>query len=141
MANFRIQRWALTLSAFDYTVHYRKVEENANIDACNCLPVPTPQIKPPLPEELVLQMERLDVGPVETDGIQQATKDDTLLSEVIKFTLEGWPEVLKLETLHNVTAAEIFPYFKKRMDLSRANKAFISGEINLSFQLHFALAF
>jgi len=40
MASGRIQRWALTLSAYSYTIKYRKGVENSNADALSRLPLP-----------------------------------------------------------------------------------------------------
>ncbi|KAG8173613.1 hypothetical protein JTE90_006536, partial [Oedothorax gibbosus] len=64
MANSRIQRWALTLSAYTYTVRYRPGLQNGNADACSRLPLQTGFKDPPLPVEFVLQLERVDLGPV-----------------------------------------------------------------------------
>ena len=40
MASGRIQRWALTLGAYDYRIRYRQGKSNANADALNRLPLP-----------------------------------------------------------------------------------------------------
>ncbi|KAG8174286.1 hypothetical protein JTE90_020773 [Oedothorax gibbosus] len=111
MANSRIQRWALTLSAYTYTVRYRPGLQNGNADACSRLPLQTGFKDPPLPVEFVLQLERVDLGPVSVDDIRQATLSDATLGQVSKLILEGWPENPDQDK-------NLSPYFKKRFELS-----------------------
>ncbi|KAG8174283.1 hypothetical protein JTE90_020770 [Oedothorax gibbosus] len=111
MANSRIQRWALTLYAYTYTVRYRPGLQNDNADACSRLTLQTGFKDPPLPVELVLQLERVDLGPVSVDDIRQATLSDATLGQVSKLILEGWPENPDQDK-------NLSPYFKKRFELS-----------------------
>ena len=53
MASGRIQRWALTLGAYSYTIQYRKGEENSNADALSRLPLAGPTKEPPKPAEMI----------------------------------------------------------------------------------------
>ena len=43
MASGRIQRWALTLGAYDYAIQHREGKAHANADALSRLPLPTPE--------------------------------------------------------------------------------------------------
>ena len=43
MASGRIQRWALTLGAYSYTIQFKQGKDNSNTDALSRLPVPSPQ--------------------------------------------------------------------------------------------------
>ena len=40
MASARIQRWALTLSGYDYEIQYRQSSQQAKADGCSRLPLP-----------------------------------------------------------------------------------------------------
>ncbi|KAK4315872.1 hypothetical protein Pmani_012923 [Petrolisthes manimaculis] len=40
MASHRVRRWALTLSAYDYNIQYKKGKDNSNADALSRLPLP-----------------------------------------------------------------------------------------------------
>lgn len=40
MAAARIQRWAIVLSAYEYTIIYRQSEEHGNADALSRVPLP-----------------------------------------------------------------------------------------------------
>ena len=64
MASPRLQRWSLTLSGYDYTIHYRKGIDQAHADAFSCLPLPHQPDSVPVPGETVLLMENLAFTPV-----------------------------------------------------------------------------
>ena len=53
LAAGRIQRWAITLGAYSYTIRYKKGEENANADALSRLPLHKGHKDPPAPAEVV----------------------------------------------------------------------------------------
>ena len=56
MASSRIQRWALTLALFEYTIKFKKGPSNTNADALSRLPEPMPDVAVPVPADLVLLM-------------------------------------------------------------------------------------
>ena len=87
----QIQRWAITLSAYTYTINYKCGEEHANADAMSRLPLPDPLPEVPDPPEMVLLMEHLASTPVSAQQIKKLTDWDPVLSEVKKFVLQGWP--------------------------------------------------
>ena len=61
MASARVQRWALILSAYSYTIQYKKGAENSNADALSRLPLPTKMNDPPpQPAEVVYLMDYLN---------------------------------------------------------------------------------
>ena len=59
MASGRIQRWALTLGAYDYHIRFRQGKANANADALSRLPLQLPEQPTPRPAEVVHLMEHL----------------------------------------------------------------------------------
>ena len=64
MASSRIQRWALTLSAYDYDIVFKPGSQHANADVLSRLPLPDHPTSVPLPQETVLLMEVLQASPV-----------------------------------------------------------------------------
>ncbi|XP_044171937.1 uncharacterized protein K02A2.6-like [Acropora millepora] len=64
----------------------------------------------PLPGETILLMEHLEGTPVHSGHIKAWTKRDPVLSQVIRYTLEGWPKAVNSE--------ELTPYYTKRTELS-----------------------
>ena len=60
MAAARIQRWALTLAAYNYTIKYKPGKEHCNADALSRLPLPATRRMTPVPAETVWTMELLN---------------------------------------------------------------------------------
>ena len=106
----RIQRWALTLSAYEYKISYKAGQTNGNADGLSRLPLPVMPESVPVPGETILLMEHLEGTPVHSGHIKEWTKRDPVLSQVHNLILEGWPAKNSSEELH--------PYFTKRTELS-----------------------
>uniref|UniRef100_A0A8C2FFT4 Gypsy retrotransposon integrase-like protein 1 n=2 Tax=Cyprinus carpio TaxID=7962 RepID=A0A8C2FFT4_CYPCA len=110
MASARIQRWALTLSAYQYRIVYRAGKENANADALSRLPLPDIPASTPLPPETVFLLEKLSDSPVSAKQIKTWTERDKVLSKVKRFILQGWPGRL--------VDIEMKPFEKRKNELS-----------------------
>ena len=106
----RVQRWALTLSAYEYKISYKAGKSNCNADGLSRLPLPVMPDSVPLPGETILLMEHLKGTPVHSGHIKEWTKRDPVLSQVLRYTLEGWPKIANSE--------ELTPYYTKRTELS-----------------------
>ena len=106
----RIQRWALTLAAYNYTIKYKPGIEHGNADALSRLPLPVRPQTTPVPAETVRTMELLDSTPVGVKEIQEGTRTDVVLSQVVKFVQRGWLSRNKDEALQ--------PYFERKQELS-----------------------
>ena len=92
MAASRIQRWALTLSAYEYTIVYRPGKDQGNADALSRLPLPQSSTGIPVPGDLLLLQEHLDnVSPVTAKQIKAWTDKDPVMAQVWRFVLHGWP--------------------------------------------------
>ena len=111
MASARVQRWALTLSAYHYTIKYKAGKKLGNADALSRLPHPVtvPEDKC-LPEELVYLLDHLSATPVSATQIKDWTNKDELLSRVKRYVLLGWPE--------GSLGEEFKPYTTKKTELS-----------------------
>ena len=105
----RIQRWALTLASYEYTIACRKTEHHANADAMSRLPLPDTPPTTAVPPELVLMVEGLQEAPITAAQITHITKRDVLLAKVARCVLEGWPETPE---------DELRPFWMRRLELS-----------------------
>ena len=54
MASARVQRWALTLSAYDYQIVYKPGSKHANADSLSRLPLPEEPTEVPVPGDTIL---------------------------------------------------------------------------------------
>ena len=109
MASARLQRWALTLSAYDYTIGYKPGDQHANADALSRLPLPDHPKDVPLPGEMVLLFETLNSSPLTAAEIRSLTDKDPLLSRVRSNVLRGW---------HDTDQPAMRPYQSRSSELS-----------------------
>ena len=105
----RVQRWALTLMGYQYTIVHRPGEKLGNADGLSRLPVPTMIKDPPKPADTVLLMERLNSSLVTAAQIRSWTGRDPCLAKVRKLVLEGWTET---------EGDELKPYAVRKDELS-----------------------
>ena len=110
MAAARIQRWALTLSAYEFDIVYREGLANANADAMSRLPLTDKPKAAPIPGETIHMMELLDFTPINANNIRVWTSRDPNMSRALKFTEQGWPEICPNENLRQ--------YWVRRNELS-----------------------
>ena len=95
MAFARIQRWALTLASYEYTIKFKNGPANTNADALSRLPLPATSTKEvPIPSELVLLMEHISSGPLTATQVKTMTQRDPVLSRVHSYVLRGWPSTV-----------------------------------------------
>ena len=104
-----MQRWALILAAYQYKLLHRKSSDHANADALSRLPSGNSKEGE---EPSVCQVKFTDSLPISAKDMQQETGKDSLLSRVLSFVLNGWPEVCDTE--------ELRPYFNRKLELSQS---------------------
>ena len=109
LSSARIQRWSLILAAYQYTLKYKRGQDNGNADAFSRLPLTQVQETEPLPE-LVHLMEAIDASPLTAADIRGWTTKDPVLSRVSRYLLTGWPEKIDDITLK--------PYSQRRNEFS-----------------------
>ena len=108
VAEARLQRWAILLSAYTYDIEFRNTATHGNADALSRLPLPR---KGPeyLSEVQLCNVKQMESLPVTSQKIQQYTQQDPVLSKALSYTLKGWlsqvPKVLQ-------------PYYTKLAELS-----------------------
>ena len=120
MASARIQRWALTLSAYTYTIQYKAGKDHANADGLSRLPLEDAPTEVPKPAETILLMGHLAASPVSATHIRQQTQHDSTLSKVRSFVQHGWPDELP-------NTSDMQPYHRRRHDLSIEDGCLLRG--------------
>ena len=118
-ASARIQRWALTLASYEYDLHHRSSQDNANADGVSRLPLPETPTQVPTPPEVILLVEHLSHGPVTNYHIRHWTKTDCILSKVLLYLQKGWPDVCPSD--------DIKPYWTKQNELSLQDNCILWG--------------
>ena len=96
-ASSHIQQWALTLSAYRYTVCHKAGKSLSNADALSRLPRSVTTNSDKLPGDLVHLMNHLSVTTVNANAIRIWTSKDPVLSQVSRYTMGGWPDAVSLD--------------------------------------------
>ena len=105
-----MQRWAMYMAGFDYEIQYRSTKANANVDCLSRLPCKG--IISDEAEPTMTHIFHVDVLPCTHEQIRKWTRNDPVLSRVIRFTLDGWPS--------QITEAdeELKPFFHRRSEIT-----------------------
>ena len=91
LASGRIQRWALSMSVYQYTLKYKAGEKLAHADAMSRLPLPVTVREVPVLADTVCLVEFMDSSPIDVAVIRHLTGKDAILSRVRRFVGHGWP--------------------------------------------------
>ena len=93
----RLQRYALFLAGFEYSIEYKNTTQHENADGLSRLPLKKSCNKDVVDPVEIFQVSQIEGLPVNADMIRQATQRDPILSRVVKYTKQGWPSVGKKE--------------------------------------------
>ena len=85
MASAHIQRWALTLAAYDYSIGYKAGKMLCNADALSRLLQQVTTNSNGMPAELLHLVDHLDSTCTSAANIKEWTSKDPLLSKVRRF--------------------------------------------------------
>ncbi|KAJ8356836.1 hypothetical protein SKAU_G00196300 [Synaphobranchus kaupii] len=107
LAAMRMQRWALILMAYNYSIEYRRSTDHLNADALSRLP--QREEDRTAEEAKIFYFSVVPELPVCAKDIEQTTRNDPLLSKVWSYTVNGWPNYVSEEALT--------PYFTRRHEL------------------------
>ena len=109
LASARIQRWSLTLSAYNYKIQYKPGALHNNADMLSRLPLPDSPTQIPTPGETILLFDILHSLPVTANHIRKWTSQDPTLSRVRTMILQGW---------QFTNDADFKPYMRRKEELS-----------------------
>ncbi len=90
MASSRIQRWSLTLGAYNYKIAYKPGTDIGNADCLSRLPLPEFPSNVSEPGDTVILMEMLQDTPVTAQDFRKWMDADPVISKVRKLVLQGW---------------------------------------------------
>ncbi|XP_046546911.1 uncharacterized protein K02A2.6-like [Haliotis rubra] len=120
MSSPRIQRWAITLSAYSYSFVYTPGKDLGHADAMSRLPLHNAPSSVPTPPETLNLLEFLDSTPVTATVIAAWTNHDPLLSRVRRFTNSGWPSSVNDDSMRQ--------FFSRRNELSSHGGVILWGQ-------------
>ena len=120
MASARIQRWALTLSAYSYHIEFKPGSQHSNADGLSRLPLPDVPKQVPLSGEVVLLMESLQVLPVTSTQVAKWTDRNPTLAKVRDNVQRGW---------QHSDEANLRPYQRRKDELSVEDGCVLWGEM------------
>ena len=118
MASARLQRWALLLGAYQYTISYRPGERLANVDGLSRLPLPEAPSKATPPAEVIALLQTLQSSPITAEHIKSWTDKDPILSRVRNFVCKGWTDSC---------GDELSPYWQRKEELSMLDGCVLWG--------------
>ena len=94
MAASRLQRWALVLAGYSYSIEFKPTDKHGNADCLSRLPMgPDEKFeKYHTYDAIVCQVQQgqLDCLPVSAKMIKEATRKDKTLCKVLQFMQQGW---------------------------------------------------
>ena len=117
-ASSRIQRWALTLSAYQYTIRHKSGVTLSNADALSRLPRPTTSSVDYMPGDLIHLVDHLSATTVTAARIKEWTSKDPVLSKVKKYVMVGWPDEV---------GSDLKPYRSRWQELSTLDGCILWG--------------
>lgn len=104
LASARIQRWAIILSSYNYTIQYKKGSQISHADALSRMPVEGKI------EEHVRAFSLIDELPITYEEVAKCSTQDPLMCKVYNHVRNGWP--------NHVNDVNLKPFFLKRNELS-----------------------
>ncbi len=95
----RLQCWAVQLVTYTYDIEFKSTHDHCNADALSRLPLKhTGPGDSPVPSEFnVCQIMSL---PVACTDMERASRRDPIISKVMHYTRQGWPQTFSLSLKH-----------------------------------------
>ena len=114
MAANRLQRWAVTLSAFNYDLQYVQGKDNVVADSLSRLPITTAsdRLGDTQSHTCTLLNMRISDLPLTKRELRKETVRSSLLSRVIAYVDRGWPRDRSL------VPSELLIFYEKRDSVS-----------------------
>lgn len=120
-ASGRIQRWALLLQAYSFTLRHRSGVLMGTADALSRLPLnPSTVESTPVLGDWTHLVNFLESSPVTSTHIREQTRKDPVLSKVLRFCESGWHAVQRGDP-------DLAPYVRRKDELSTQNGCILWG--------------
>ena len=118
MSSACLQRWALTLNSYNYSIPHRHGCDNGNADALSRLPISDSPSVVPIPGDVLQTMEHLSSTPIIADKIKIWTSRYPHLSQVLRYVQHGWPVSVE---------DDLAPFACRRFELSSQDGCILWG--------------
>lgn len=94
MVSPRVQRWVVTLGAYDYVMVYKAGKDHGNADTLSRLPVPSKEEEEVDPEGggRVMMLHHLEAPLITDRQVERWTSRDLVLARVREYVGRGWPK-------------------------------------------------
>ncbi|CAG9110788.1 unnamed protein product [Plutella xylostella] len=121
MAASRLQRYAVFLSAYNYTIQYISSENNSVADYFSRAPISGSEMKnkDEVSDLRFIQLFNVNVAPVTFSAIQKATESDSVLKTVCRYMKLGWPRKINCNLIR--------PYFHCKSELEIVQGCLLRG--------------
>ena len=115
MGTSRVQRWAVTLSTYQFSIRYRPTKKHSNADVCSRFPLPV------IDDGCSVEIDGLESKQITTvfaiqmnddkpllnaELMAKCTKKDPCLAKILYYVREGWPVEDKKKVQRPITAPE-----------------------------------
>lgn len=110
LAAARLQRWAILLLGYQYELEFRPSGQHSNADGFSRLPRPgtTGGEKDLEAGTVAFNLYQIEATPLSAEQLREATRQDPLLSMVLRYTQGGWPREVP---------ERLQPYHQRRSEL------------------------
>jgi len=127
MTAARIQRWAIILSAYNYTLQYRTGIENGNADFASRFPTDNSCKEETSSITNNILLTELEHSPVTAEEVKRYSRLDPIISKVIYYVHETWPDKID---------EQCKPYLRRRHELHvEDNRLHWGSKVIIPFQL------
>ena len=109
LAAARLQRWAITLSAYNYQIQFYSTKEHANADGLSRLPLNSPPGAEASRDAACYNLGQIQALPVTAAKVGSCSRHDPQVSRVMHFTRCGWPSSVP---------ADLKPFHSRREELT-----------------------
>ena len=118
LAAARLQRWALILSAYQYSIQFKRTQDHANADGLSRLPLDGEPSVEATTDATCFNLGQIDTLPLTATQLSEATRSDPELGRVLAYTRSGWPEQF---------GPELQPFFNRKQELSVEGNCLLWG--------------
>ena len=109
LAAARLQRWAITLSAYNYQIQFRSTKEHANEDGLSRLLLNSPPGAEASRDAACYNLGQIQALPATAAKVGSCSRHDPQVSRVMHFTRCGWPSSVP---------ADLKPFYSRREELT-----------------------
>ena len=119
----RLQRWAIVLMGYTFTIEYRETSKFGQADGLSRLPLTSKELFDVQDMGMSgvvyqIQVENLENTPVSANDVKKATDRDPILSQVRHFILSGWPKTIP---------EQYTPFYKHQNEMAVTNGCILWG--------------